>query len=1436
MSCSLPVFACIQDPNRVISILNDSSTSGEQDVKETIEDWKVENGNWDWNEAVESEQVEMSSPWLQECCISLSPSNDTLALAKNDKAVFLTSKWSKPSGNEPNIKYEISWSGCLAVEEGDCVTDILCIPLASQHKSSQGSPDWTCIVAGFKSGFMRIYLQNGSMLLSQFLHDDPVRRLKCRTWQPHKNYGSAEQVEELAILYPRAIVIIDGFSLYQSLRACRNQLAKAQASGLSELIGPPPLAYKKWRFNGQKNITDIASCGIFPPNMFDRLRTGSFLGGFNASISGNMPAMSHYITTGIEPFVAVYTAVEGSSPALISDVALAVASKLTSAVLSRITAASGWLGWGTTSSTQATDPAKPEKPKVEKGTPLHARFGLPDTRRHGNSITLAPNGRLAVTTDDFGRVMLLDAKKAIVVRLWKGYRDAECGWVMVTEENHQDAEKPKTSPRTALFLVIYATKRGILEIWRTEQGPRVAAFNVGKDCRLLYAGHGIMGLGHVVKQGQASPQHTLNCTLIQGDGTLKTFLVPFHCALSDKHSKRVRDLHLLKHISAILDKTKLCPENETEVGAKEMEESVLNVLSDIQTPQLLQQGLQCVLSTVGFPSSLLLKAVMTVAETAQKKDHSSDDQGEEKEDTKILLDFCKMHQQLIQTHDSIWKLCNDKSESVKESCNKSSKEWPLANLLGLTKSEVSELLTALGKDNRSQHHTAEVSGNSTRSPVSLCIAAFLGCFEFASGINRRKKEEETSPDNSAGPSGVGSVIPVAVRKGLSSQMTVQLASFLFKMCLSGQCSAGRLAIPLDSSGIDPRHLMNLLISGWLLDSEPCCDAVRTMFLLHSLISTLSSFTGALTSEISSSHGHDNAVSPWWENIRHALAQSTATRRALSLAAVCRAVAMEISTASRKVEDEDEEAEREELAAGDWISVSVEIERWNLLVCQLTDLQALAGFIANLATRSAIETCAADNSGSIGLSVVGFLSSGPGAASKVLSRFITKLNIPATHLGTPRARALSKVESQMQSETGIEDQPEIEPEPELQTELEGLSELRLRFPHSLNQDVLWSYCVMESASYWNNNKEETNKLFLALEYLLCIHSSTLQHGLAVLLWKRYLKDKISASVMLMEKVGKAPKDRLCRKTVDLSYDALEQFIKATLQLLEHIIEIDLTDSELITLESEDFWQAGEVNSESLLDEAHEQLPSNAPLVELHAKLVTVLWIIMGLEMKSIKPLSLFDTTSKESFMRDLSSSRPSSSEEVDKAIIDAREKFLTRALSFTVSFLSNQSHHPVLGGDDKANDISTKKAESSTKDWPAIIYKLAEEFGMDADYFKRHFVRELYSAGFDEVAKEGMLCVRDQRTLASQLLRIVGQRLAHVILDASESSERAIRLSRLPTQISSWIKSQDPSKLVCRTVPLSHTVDLLRLVSSITSHDSPDFPLTSGLAESIKFLL
>lgn len=57
-----------------------------------------------------------------------------------------------------------------------------------------------------------------------------------------------------------------------------------------------------------------------------------------------------------------------------------------------------------------------------------------------------------------------------------------------------------------------------------------------------------------------------------------------------------------------------------------------------------------------------------------------------------------------------------------------------------------------------------------------------------------------------------------------------------------------------------------------------------------------------------------------------------------------------------------------------------------------------------------------------------------------------------------------------------------------------------------------------------------------------------------------------------------------------------------------------------------------------------------------------------------------------------------------------------------------------------NDVSEAEMGAPMKDWPVAIYKLAEQFGMDADSFKRHFVRELYSVGFDELAKEVRLSV------------------------------------------------------------------------------------------------
>ena len=85
-------------------------------------------------------------------------------------------------------------------------------------------------------------------------------------------------------------------------------------------------------------------------------------------------------------------------------------------------------------------------------------FGLRDQRRVGETLIVAPANNLAACTDSFGRVILIDVLKGIALRIFKGYRDAQIGWICVDDESED-----KNKKRYALYLIIYAPRRGLLE-------------------------------------------------------------------------------------------------------------------------------------------------------------------------------------------------------------------------------------------------------------------------------------------------------------------------------------------------------------------------------------------------------------------------------------------------------------------------------------------------------------------------------------------------------------------------------------------------------------------------------------------------------------------------------------------------------------------------------------------------------------------------------------------------------------------------------------------------------------------------------------------------------------------------------------------------------------------------------------------------------------
>ena len=170
-------------------------------------------------------------------------------------------------------------------------------------------------------------------------------------------------------------------------------------------------------------------------------------------------------------------------------------------------------------------PTSKPKPKIEPPTPLSSRFHMRDLRRKGESIIIAPANNLAATTDSFARVILIDVLKGIAVRIFKGYRDAQIAWMCVDDESED-----KNNKRYALYLIIYAPRRGLLEVWGCQQGIRVAAFNVGKNCRLVYPGYFMLTLnGSLCNEQIKSSQ--IQCFLIDHSGNIKTLHIPFHLIL-----------------------------------------------------------------------------------------------------------------------------------------------------------------------------------------------------------------------------------------------------------------------------------------------------------------------------------------------------------------------------------------------------------------------------------------------------------------------------------------------------------------------------------------------------------------------------------------------------------------------------------------------------------------------------------------------------------------------------------------------------------------------------------------------------------------------------------------------------------------------------------------------------------------------------------------
>ncbi|KAI6652819.1 Rab3 GTPase-activating protein non-catalytic subunit isoform X1 [Oopsacas minuta] len=679
-------------------------------------------------------------------------------------------------------------------ESTDAIALTLLLPTTTRNGEggvqAEGEPILTDVFAvGFTSGFLRVYSDEAILLFEQLLHEEPVRKLRCFTSclavSTNPRVPLSDQ-ESILLLYNTAVVSISGSALAMS---CRTSSVSADgANNNNNLTG---LEHRKWRFEDAKDINDVVYLGVVVPSLFDHLQDACVLGGFEQRVRGVANPEEQFLTGGCTPMFGFYL-INDQNSLNVSEIVAEVATRVKTAVSARLSSAGGWLSLGFGQNEHGASGTKEEvkkkPPRILRSTGLPLNSNISDAPRKVSSISLSPRGVLAVATDNFGRVLLLDTRRKVVSRIWKGYRDAQCGWIQCKEEG---------LGREGLFLAIYAPKRGILEIWPAQSGVRIAAFTIGKGARLLHTPHGILGLGQLIQQQRRVGQITRGYTsplattfVLHSSGVVREIIVPFHLTLPPTLVDQAQDEVLFK----LFKNTLLRPVFNFSEAEK--------ILLAIDSPIHLLSGLHALLrSGNSLLSSDILQVIQQLTDKQKRKlsleeggENDSDDIREKRE---TLLRILKQYSNLTQNVYMVLRPDQETDSLTPQAGNQLINSNPISS---------KDRLMLLFDENEEQlNNTLSILQNYKSVSVgreALKLVNFLSCFHI--------KDKA-----------------MVLKSSIHEEKRVRLGQFLYDNENSSDEQATQSA--LIESGISVRDLTFLLLTYWLSGPDISIERIQRFY-------------------------------------------------------------------------------------------------------------------------------------------------------------------------------------------------------------------------------------------------------------------------------------------------------------------------------------------------------------------------------------------------------------------------------------------------------------------------------------------------------------------------------------------------------------------------------------------------------------------------------
>ncbi|MQL87638.1 hypothetical protein Taro_020188 [Colocasia esculenta] len=324
--------------------------------------------------------------------------------------------------------------------------------------------DLLALALGTSDGYLLFYSQEADQIHKQFVYPGRVLRLRFREIED-KFLGDSFSYE-LCVVMPGVIARFDGSDIKSFLQRWFNdgwegKLQKTE-EGEADTYGKIP--HQVWNVSKFGACADAAITGIMPPPLLE------------------LPSRDRYYratTVGDDAVISAYRLSEDRSRSLVGT----ILSKVVPVTFSTIASFSKMIWWS-----EQVQPKKPEvKPQsFAKASPLTC---LKDHPRKGEKLTLSPSGSLAAITDSLGRILLLDTQALVVVRLWKGYRDASCLFMEMfvgrDKASSSSAHHEQTKSDYCLCLAIHAPKKGIIEIWKMRTGPCLLTIQCPKGSKIL---------------------------------------------------------------------------------------------------------------------------------------------------------------------------------------------------------------------------------------------------------------------------------------------------------------------------------------------------------------------------------------------------------------------------------------------------------------------------------------------------------------------------------------------------------------------------------------------------------------------------------------------------------------------------------------------------------------------------------------------------------------------------------------------------------------------------------------------------------------------------------------------------------------------------------------------------------------------------------------